>query len=793
MNPPLADPAEIEKTIGLLLPPGGVIEARIPKTEGDGTMSAYFKDRAPFLKAVLEQARRGHAAIYATLNLCKPEIWARAANRFKRHVKVTTADKDILRRRFLLFDFDPVRPSEISSSEEEHRAALKRVYEAMWVLGEEGWPRGIPCDSSNGGHAIYRIDLPNNEESTKLIEKVLRALAKRFDDDVVKLDQTVYNAARITKLYGTVSRKGDPVPDRPHRLSRILEIPENLEVIPRERLEAIAAQAEEPNARTHTPPPPRDESRFDLEGFIGRHLKAREPVAYEGGRKWVLVECPFDPSHATSAAVFERPGGSIGFKCQHYSCTNMHWADVRALFEPRRERRTPPPPSDGGPPRDEQAWPGPRVSVTGEQEEEGEITGPRWPEALRKEAYHGLAGEIVRAIEPHSEADPAALLIQFLVMFGNAIGRTAHFRAEADRHYANLFAVLVGPTAKGRKGTSYGQVMRVTGPVDAQWAQDRAMSGLASGEGLIWAVRDEIRERHPIRQGGRVVNYEEVVSDPGVLDKRLLVHEPEFARVLQVIERETNTLSAIIRQSWDSGTLRILTKKQAARATDGHISIIGHITCDELRRLLTDTSTANGFANRILWGCVKRSKLLPEGGALDAVQLEPILRRLSSAMEFARTAGEMRMDDSARAVWRAVYPELSEGKPGMLGAVTSRAEPQVLRIAMIYALLDRAARICAPHLLAALEVWRYMEDSARYIFGDALGDPTADEILRELRRQRPGGMTRTEIREHFQRNKKSAEVGRALGVLMEYGLVRVEKDERDDPSQKRPSERWFAV
>ena len=132
-------------------------------------------------------------------------------------------------------------------------------------------------------------------------------------------------------------------------------------------------------------------------------------------------------------------------------------------------------------------------------------------------------------------------------------------------------ATLVGPTAKGRKGTSLGQVMSVLGHADPQWAADRVMSGLASGEGLIWAVRDEIRERHPIRQGGRIINYEEVVSDPGILDKRLVVAEPEYSRVLQVIERETNTLSAIIRQAWDTGNLRILTKKQAPRHGRSHL------------------------------------------------------------------------------------------------------------------------------------------------------------------------------------------------------------------------------
>jgi hypothetical protein len=230
-------------------------------------------------------------------------------------------------------------------------------------------------------------------------------------------------------------------------------------------------------------------------------------------------------------------------------------------------------------------------------------------------------------------------------------------------------------------------------------------------------------------------------------------------------------------------------KKQPAHATDAHISIIGHITKDELRRLLTDTAAANGFANRFLWVCTRRSKFLPEGGALQNVDFAPIIRRLQEAADFARDLVQMQRDDGARTVWREVYPTLSDGKPGMLGAVTSRAEAQTMRLACLYALLDCSPAVHAEHLTAALEIWRYCEDSARFIFGQALGDATADEILRALR-QRPDGMTRTEIREHFARNKSSAEIERALSVLQEYGLALTQREQGE---HGRPTERWFVI
>jgi len=403
-------------------------------------------------------------------------------------------------------------------------------------------------------------------------------------------------------------------------------------------------------------------------------------------------------------------------------------------------------------------------------------SGTNWPDPLKGAAFYGLAGEWVRLIEPHTEADPVALLVQFLVCFGNLIGRGPHYLVEATRHFCNLFAVIVGQTSKARKGTSLGQVQALFGEIDAEWCSGRQMGGLSSGEGLIWNVRDEVL------RGGQVV-------DPGEQDKRLLVTEPEFASVLQRAERETNTLSAVIRQAWDSGNLRILTKQQAASATDAHISLIGHITRDELRRLLSSTEAANGFANRFLWVCSKRSKCLPEGGSLDQADFADLIQRLKDAVNFARTVSRMERDSTARGIWHKVYPELSEGQPGLFGAVTSRAEAQVLRLQCHFALLDCSAVVRTEHLMAALAVWEYCAASARFIFGSALGDATADEILRALR-VRPEGMTRTEIRDYFSKNKSSTEIDRALGVLQEYGRVRMAREEKE---RGRPVERWFAI
>jgi hypothetical protein len=279
-----------------------------------------------------------------------------------------------------------------------------------------------------------------------------------------------------------------------------------------------------------------------------------------------------------------------------------------------------------------------------------------------------------------------------------------------------------------------------------------------------------------------------VVLDPGVEDKRLLVLEAELAGVLKVMSREGNTLSPTIRQAWDDGRLQTLTKNSPMKATDAHVSIIGHITKAETLRHLTETEAANGFANRFLWIMVKRSKILPFGGEWNTVDVAPLVRRLREILEFGMSVGQVMWGASARDLWRERYEKLSEGKPGLFGGVVGRAEAQVVRLATIYAVMDQSKTIDNAHLEAALALWEYAEASARYIFGDATGDPEADQILAALRAAENNGMTRTQISHVFGRNKKAERISQALSLLLSLGRVRWEEEETGG----RTAERWFA-
>ena len=234
-----------------------------------------------------------------------------------------------------------------------------------------------------------------------------------------------------------------------------------------------------------------------------------------------------------------------------------------------------------------------------EPEPSPETESPRvempWP-VMGADALHGLTGEVVRLIEPHTEADPNAILLQFLAYFGNAIGRDHYYPVERSRHHANLFVVLAGDTSKARKGTSADWLRDLMGSIASEWSKC-VKSGLSSGEGMIWDIRD---------------NAETVDKDGDVVlgvarDKRRLFDEREFSRTLAMMKREGNVLSHVIRDAWDGRTLSIITKNNPIRCTNPHISICAHITSDELRSDLDTTSMANGYANRFLFACVKRS------------------------------------------------------------------------------------------------------------------------------------------------------------------------------------------
>lgn len=392
-----------------------------------------------------------------------------------------------------------------------------------------------------------------------------------------------------------------------------------------------------------------------------------------------------------------------------------------------------------------------------------------WPIAPDQAAYHGLAGQIVARIAPHTEADPVAILVQLLVAFGAAVGRGAWFEVEATRHHPNQFCVLVGDSAKARKGSSWDRVWRLLEHADPTLA-GRVTTGLSSGEGLVWHVRDPAG------------------TDAGISDRRLLVIEPEFASVLKAANRDQSTLSPVLRSAWDGRPLALLTRTAPARATDAHISLIGHITSAELVHHARAVELANGFLNRFLLVGCRRVRLLPDGGDPDPLAGSRLPNRLKRHLAHAQRAGHMRLDPAARALWHDAYARLSEPQTGVAGALAARAEAHTLRLALLYALIDGHQHVTAGHLQAALALWDYTARSAAWALDHATGDPLAERIHAALTAH-PDGLTRTELHDLLARNRPADRIEHALTTLATTGRA----TPRTIHTGGRPAQRWTAT
>jgi hypothetical protein len=421
-----------------------------------------------------------------------------------------------------------------------------------------------------------------------------------------------------------------------------------------------------------------------------------------------------------------------------------------------------------------------------EIEEDPPIVVRPWPEVTDPALWDGLAGSFAHFVRPQTESDALAILVQLLVMFGHAVGRSPYMMVESTRHGCNENVLLVGRTSVSRKGPAVDRAKALFCLADPEWSEKQTIGGLSTGEGLIYHVRDPIYKTEHVKEKGRIVETVQALADPGISDKRLLCLETEFARVLHALEREGNTLSATIRQAWDGSTLRVATRNNALVATGAHISVIGHCVNAELTGLLSRTDAVSGFGNRFLYFAIKRSQLLPFGG--DPLEMDNFATALRDALAFGRETGFMRWSSEARPLWRRAYPDLSQERAGLLGELTARNAAHALRLAMIYSLLDQSREITPRAVLAALALVNQSTRSIVYIFGDSIGEPDAEEIMAALQAAGSRGLTRTEISDRvFQRHASMARITRALELLLNYQLATYCMES----TQGRRRQRWF--
>ena len=426
------------------------------------------------------------------------------------------------------------------------------------------------------------------------------------------------------------------------------------------------------------------------------------------------------------------------------------------------------------------------------EEEEFEIEVREWPAPPAPEVFTGLVGDFVLVWEPHTEASPVALAVQFLVALGNAIGPNPYYPVSGEDQKLNIFGVLVGPTSVARKGQSWACVTHTFERV--QLAISVALNtvrGLSTGEGLIFAVRDARSE--PDKKTG-----EPKVVDKGVDDKRAMVFESEFASVLRRMNKEGNTLSEILRQAWDSGgNLGTMTRNAPLRATGAHISIVTHITNNELKQYLTDTSMSNGFANRFIFVATKRVQELPDPGRPSVQAVGELASHIARVIQAGMRIREMHRSPEAAELWTSMYSELTRTRTGQRhNGVVARAVAQVLRLSMIYALQDGSTVIEARHIISAKALWDYAERTSRFVFGDSTGDKLADFIFDALKKAGTLGLTQTELRFETKHVKAAKGEGLrfALTMLLGDGLVRRESAPRAEGQHPGVGlTTWFAV
>ena len=333
----MIDNDEILRALRCWFAPGDVFEVRVL----DAVTSDYRREHVEsgyfdfeHIASVPEALKRllSYRGVYVTVNPVKPDLLARAVNRIRPAGKnPTTADADIVRRRWLLIDCDAVRPSGVSSSDREHDAALAKAHEIRDGLSSLGWADPIITDSGNGAQLMYRIDLPADDGG--LVQRVVAEVAKA-SSDAVKIDLTVHNAARIWRLPGTMNCKGDSIPARPHRMAKIISKPQDIVVVSAGLLKDIVPKV--PGDSIPESIDGNTPSAFCIDDWIRQHCpELGAPQEWKGGRRWVFPVCPFNPAHTNKSAVLiEQPSGAIAFKCHHDGCSGNDWAKLRELLEP---------------------------------------------------------------------------------------------------------------------------------------------------------------------------------------------------------------------------------------------------------------------------------------------------------------------------------------------------------------------------------------------------------------------------------------------------------------------------
>jgi hypothetical protein len=403
------------------------------------------------------------------------------------------------------------------------------------------------------------------------------------------------------------------------------------------------------------------------------------------------------------------------------------------------------------------------------------------PKPMDEAAYYGPIGEAVRLMAEFSEACPEALLVQSLVMFGSAMGRTGYV-ASGVKLFSNEFVVLVGDTGVGRKGTALDMCVAL---FEAVAPNLKTRKTIQSGEAIIHAVRDERfgQPKNKCLKSREDYEKEKVLVDVGESDKSVLFYETEFSSLLKIAQRNGNIITEVLRDAWDSPAyLQNSNKNSPDKATGPHISLAGHTTREEQNKTFQSVDRDNGFGNRILWVRAYKAKSLPDLDELLNWNEYPALigKFKNSLLKFRPEFGfkpknevQLKRDVQAQKLYRS-FKEESETKQRSenVKKVLNREPQHVLKLSLIYAAIDGGDEIRREHMEAAIAVVRYCEASAIWAFGDSTGNATANKMLNALRFAN-APLSKNDVRNELSRHVSSVDLDEAIGLLVRSNLVNV--------------------
>jgi hypothetical protein len=857
--PPLTRRQGIERTIATLYQPGDGVELRILNAGKYGTISGYYDDFDKLARDLEklddEAAKEGWEGIYLTLNPVHPDLLARARNHTKRRVKHTASDKDILCYRWLPLDFDAVRVSGISSTEREHERALTVTRQARLERLAEGWPEPVLADSGNGGWLLYRIDLPTDDESRKLVHRVIEILMSRYSEKKVTLDAKVANPSRLIKAFGTSARKGDhfvggelaQAGERPHRRSRILEAPEHIVPVTREQLEELVRSEPEPkreaprSAKTHSARPNGStgegsywaRSGFDGYDFIARYFPdAIGPESWNGGQRWKLPACEFDPEHKGSAVILRHASGAWQYKCLHETCHghNITWRDLREYMAPGSTQA----------PYERRASSGSSGDWRGDSAGEWQKPAPLGSELPPVEPFRAaLLPEVFRAtVEDLSERMQVPLDLPAaaaMLCLAGAVNRRARIQPKRrDSTWVvvpNLWGGLVAPPGFLKSPV----LAAITWPlreIEALWRathtaeMEEYETEKEAAEARLSVYRDQLRKA--LKDAKAPPLRPDVSLVPPVMP-RLIVGDATFEKLHELMAENPAGLlvvrdeltgwwaqldrvgregeRAFCLQAWNGDTGHTIDRigRGSIYVPACCLSMLGAITPGRLRSYLVD-ALEDGPTND---GLIQRFQLLvwpdtpPDWEYIDRLpkddRLPGVFRRLTSLD--ADEPALYKFDDEAQEFFEGWLARLEtrirrdDLHPALISHL-GKMRKTMPALAGLLSLADgQESPIDFAHAQMAADWCQYLESHARRVYACVVNPrmKAAADLAAKLKKGEAcagGTLTRRDVYRHQWTGLDTPErVGDALEVLRDAGWVRPCPSESNSFAG-RPADRW---